>query len=119
MTTFAHRWSDDGVTVEAAFTGGHLLHLAAAGCVLNDVYREAAQLGLPLRGVRVGADGAFDEDDWHSTGIAYWVEVDCDAEPSEVDALLRRVDAVAEIPRSIRAGTSVERVAGSDAQLGL
>jgi hypothetical protein len=24
-----------GVTVEAGFTGGHLLHLAAAGCVLD------------------------------------------------------------------------------------
>jgi len=48
---------------------------------------------------------------WHSTGIEYWVEIDCDAEPSELDSLLRRVDAVAEIPKSIRAGTSVERVA--------
>ena len=97
--------------MEAAFTGGHLLHLAAAGCVLNDVYREATQMGLPLRGVRVGADGAFDTDSWHSTGIKYWVEIDCDAPPSELDELLRRVDAVAEIPKSIRAGTSVERVA--------
>jgi len=38
---FPHRWTPEGVTVEADFTGGHLLHLAAAGCVLNDVYREA------------------------------------------------------------------------------
>ena len=29
-----------GVTAEADFTGGHLLHLAAAGCVLDDIYRE-------------------------------------------------------------------------------
>jgi hypothetical protein len=36
--------------VEADFTGGHLLHLAAAGCVLNDVYREAAALGIKLKG---------------------------------------------------------------------
>jgi hypothetical protein len=79
--------------------------------VLNDVYREAAQIGLPLCGVRVGADGTFDEDDWHSNGIEYWVEIDSDAEPAELDTLLRRVDAVAEIPKSIRAGTSVERVA--------
>ena len=111
VNNFAHRWTDEGVTVEAAFTGGHLLHLAAAGCVLNDVYREAAQIGLPLRGVRVGADGAFDEDDWQSTAIEYSVEIDSDAEPTELDMLLRRVDAVAEIPKSIRAGTSVERVA--------
>jgi hypothetical protein len=38
---FPHRRTPGGVTVEAGFTGGHLLHLAAAGCVLNDLYREA------------------------------------------------------------------------------
>ena len=37
---FPHRWTPGGVTVEADFTGGHLLHLAAAGCVLNDLYRK-------------------------------------------------------------------------------
>jgi hypothetical protein len=41
---FPHRWIPGGVTVEADFTGAHLLHLAAAGCLLNDVYREAAAL---------------------------------------------------------------------------
>ena len=44
-----HRWTPEGVTVEANFTGGHLLHLAAAGRVLNDVYREAAALLLDAR----------------------------------------------------------------------
>jgi hypothetical protein len=38
-----HRWTDEGVAVELEFTGAHLLHLAAAGCVLNDTYREAVQ----------------------------------------------------------------------------
>jgi hypothetical protein len=33
-----------GVTVDAGFTGGHLLHLAAVGYVLDDLYREAATL---------------------------------------------------------------------------
>lgn len=42
---FPHRWTLGGVTVEADFTGGHLFHLAAVGCVLNDLYREAAALG--------------------------------------------------------------------------
>jgi hypothetical protein len=57
---FAHRWTPGGVTVEADFTGGHLLHLAAAGCVLNDLYREAATLGIELKGARVIAAGGFD-----------------------------------------------------------
>lgn len=61
---FPHRWTPDGVTVEADFTGGHLLHLAAAGCVLNDVYREAAKLGIEVQGARVTAAGGFDTATW-------------------------------------------------------
>lgn len=110
-TSFAHRWTPEGVTVDAAFTGAHLLHLAVAGCVLNDVYREASAMGLTLRGVRVGAAGTFDETTWTSHGIEYWVELDSDAGPADIDALLRRVDDVAEIPKSIRAGATVVRVA--------
>jgi hypothetical protein len=108
--SFPHRWTADGVTVEAAFTGAHLLHLAAAGCVLNDVYREAGNLGTAVLGVRVSASGAFNTETWQSTGITYTVELDGTAPAAEIDELLLRVDAVAEIPKSIRAGASVQRV---------
>jgi hypothetical protein len=46
---FPHRWTPEGVTVEADFTGGLLFHLAAAGCVLNDVYRKAVRLGIDAK----------------------------------------------------------------------
>ena len=110
VVQFPHRWTPEGVTVEAAFTGAHLLHLAAAGCVLNDVYREAGRLGVDLDGVRVTAAGGFDGETWRSTGIAYAVELDSRATPDERSALLDAVDAVAEIPRAVRAGAPVERV---------
>ena len=110
VMSFPHRWTPDGVTVEADFTGGHLLHLAAAGCVLNDVYREAAVLGLELKGVRVSAGGGFDTSTWRSTGISYSVEVSSDAPPDELAHLLEAVDDIAEIPRAIRAGATVQRV---------
>jgi uncharacterized OsmC-like protein len=96
--------------VKAAFTGAHLLHLAAAGCVLNDVYREAERIGMDIRGVRVTAFGGFDTDTWESTGISYVVDIDSPASGDEQHALLEAVDSVAEIPKSIRAGTSVQRV---------
>jgi uncharacterized OsmC-like protein len=96
--------------VEADFTGGHLLHLAAAGCVLNDVYREAAALGIELKGVRVIAAGGFDTTAWQSTGIGYSVEVSSDAPADQLAHLLEVVDQVAEIPRAIRAGAAVRRV---------
>jgi uncharacterized OsmC-like protein len=107
---FPHWWTPEGVTVEADFTGGHLLHLAAAGCVLNDIYREAAALGIELKGVRVSAAGGFDTGTWKSTGISYSVEVSSDATADELAHLLEVVDEVAEIPRAIRTGATVRRV---------
>lgn len=105
---FPHKWTDAGVTVDADFTGAHLLHLAAAGCVLNDLYREAAARGLTLAGVRVTAAGGFD-DDWASTGITYTVEIDSDEAAEALAELVVAVDAIAEIPRALRAGTTVSR----------
>lgn len=107
---FPHRWTPGGVTVEAGFTGGHLLHLAAAGCILNDLYREAAALGIDLRGARVTAAGRFDPVTWQSTGIGYSVEVSSDVPGDRLAHLLEVVDQVAEIPRAIRAGASVQRI---------
>lgn len=106
---FPHRWTSGGVTVDCAFSGAHLLHLATAGCVLNDVYREAERLGVTVRGVRVIASGGFDLETWRSTGIEYSVEVDGPGSPDELRELLQAVDSAAEIPRAIRAGASVWR----------
>ena len=99
------------MTVEAAFTGAHLLHLAAAGCVLNDVYREAKKLGVQIDGVRVTASGGFDTVTWQSTGIEYVVDLESSAPQAELDAVLDAADSTAEIPKSIRAGASVQRLA--------
>jgi len=109
-TCFPHRWTPGGVTVEADFTGAHLLHLAAAGCVLNDLYREAAALGIELKGAQVIASGGFDTTTWQSTGIDYSVEVSSDAPADQLARLVEMVDQVAEIPQAIRAGTTVRRV---------
>ncbi|HST66526.1 MAG TPA: OsmC family protein [Mycobacteriales bacterium] len=106
---FPHRWTAEGVTVDADFTGAHLLHLAAAGCVLNDLHREAAGLGIELAGARVAATGGFDTATWTSTGITYTVELDSAAPAAELARLLRTVDEIAEIPRALRTGTTVSR----------
>jgi DnaK suppressor protein len=63
---------------------------------LNDMYREAEQLGLKLEGVAVDADGGFDEE-WRSTGIEYSVTLDAQA---GVEELARLVAVVA--VRSVR-----------------
>jgi hypothetical protein len=107
---FPHPWTAGGLTIEADFTGGHVLHLAVAGCVLNDVYREAVVLGIDVKGVRVTAAGGFDTATWQSTGIDYSVEVSSDASADRLAHLLSVVDQVAEIPQAIRAGAPVQRI---------
>jgi hypothetical protein len=104
-----HAWTPEGVVVRAEGTGAHVLHLSVALCVLNDTFREGDALGVPVAGAQVTARGDFDTDSWVSTGITYTVDVDSTADADAVAALLARVDAVAEIPRVLRAGTTVER----------
>src|SRR5258708_13625474 len=98
---FPHRWTPGGVTVEADFTGGHLLHLAAAGCVLNDLYREAAALGIELAGVRVTAAGGFDTATWQSPGIEYRGEVSSAPLTGPPAHLPEGDDQGADIPRAL------------------
>ncbi len=93
------------------FNGGELLHLAVAGCVSNDLFREADRLGIVLTRVVVTAAGPFEGDPAVSTGISYEVEVDGDAPDDVLRDLVRLVDEIAEIPNSLRRGTEV-RLAG-------
>ena len=104
-----HRWTAEGVVIEADFTGAHLYHLAAAGCALNDLYREAERLGIRIDGARVRATGGFDVRTWSSTGIDYEVEVASEASDEEIERLVGVVDEVAEIPKALRSGTTVAR----------
>ncbi|MGC3999729.1 MAG: OsmC family protein [Anaeromyxobacter sp.] len=89
------------------FNGGELLHLAVAGCISNDLFREAAAAGLALETVRVVVRGDFAGQPAVSTGITYEVEVSGRAEAARLQALIEHVDAIAEIPGSLRRGTTV------------
>ena len=89
------------------FNGGELLHLAVAGCVSNDLFREAAAKGISLTSVRIVARGDFGGNPAFSQGIEYEVEIRGRASESQLQALVREVDAIAEIPISLRRGTAV------------
>ena len=89
------------------FSGGQLLHLAVAGCVSNDLFREAAARGITLTRVAVTVDGGFDGQPAVSTGISYAVEVAGQASETDLAALVTHVDTIAEIPGSLRMGTPV------------
>jgi putative redox protein len=89
------------------FNGGQLLHLAAAGCVSNDLFREASKRGIELTRVVITADGGYGGQPAVSTGISYSVEIEGLAPEAELRALVRHVDEIAEIPNSLRACTQV------------
>jgi hypothetical protein len=110
--TVPHHWTPEGVAVNGEGNGAAVLHLSVALCVLNDTFREGEALGVPVTGVRVRAGGTFDQEAWVSTGISYAVQVESTAPAGDLARLLERVDEVAEIPRALRAGMSVERADG-------
>jgi putative redox protein len=94
--------------------GGELLYLGVAGCVSNDLFREAQAAGIALRRVRVRARGDFTGDPAVSTEITYEVDVEGDAPAERLRALVEDVDRIAEIPNSLRGGTRV-RLTGTNA----
>ena len=102
------------------FSGGQLLNLAVAGCVSNDLFREASRAGITLRRVRVAASSDYQGDPPVSTPIGYEVELEGNAPREALLELVERVDGIAEIPNSIRNGTGVNltavRAVGPDAQ---
>jgi putative redox protein len=89
------------------FNGGQLLYLAIGGCVSNDLFREARAGGIHLTHVRVRVVGEFDGDPPVSQDVSYDVEVAGEASDEQLEELVSHVDAIAEIPNSVRRGTAV------------
>jgi uncharacterized OsmC-like protein len=86
------------------FNGGQLLYLAVAGCVSNDLFREAHRFGVELDSVRVTVSGDFSGDPAVSDPVSYDVEL---SGRGDLEALALEVDRIAEIPNSLRRGTPV------------
>ena len=89
------------------FNGGQLLNLAVAGCISNDLFREAAARGLAVRRVVVRVRSDYVGSPAVSTPIEYDVEIEADAPARAIEELVFHVDAIAEIPNSLRRGTEV------------
>ena len=90
------------------FNGGQLLYAAIAGCYSNDLYREAATMGVALRRVAITVDGDFPKRGEPSTPITVDLEVEGDAPEDRLRELIRLVDSIAEIPNTIRGATPIE-----------
>jgi organic hydroperoxide reductase OsmC/OhrA len=93
------------------FNGGQLLNLAVTACISNDLFREAARLGIEVHRVRVTAHSEYGGHPTVSGPIEYEVEVEGDAPTERLAELVNLVDRVGEIPNSLRVGTPVRLAA--------
>jgi putative redox protein len=89
------------------FNGGQLLNMAVAGCISNDLFREAAARGVALDRVVVRAASDYQGTPAVSTEIGYSIELYGPSSAEELHDLVRYVDEIGEIPNSIRNGTAV------------
>ena len=87
--------------------GGEFLMLALATCYCNDVFREAARLGVSIESVEVEASAEFAGVGLAATDIAYRATVSSPASAAEIAELLRITDAVAEVHNTVRSGVPV------------
>jgi uncharacterized OsmC-like protein len=91
----------------SAVSGGEFLMLALATCYCNDLYREAASLGLAIEGVEVEASAEFPGVGLAATNIKYRAKLSSSASAAQIAELLHRTDGVAEIHNTIRSGAAV------------
>jgi organic hydroperoxide reductase OsmC/OhrA len=92
----------------SSVNGGEFLMLALATCYCNDIYREAARLGIEVNAVEVEATAQFESVGLAATNIRYKARVASPATSEQVERLLTETDAVAEVHNTIRAGGKVE-----------
>ncbi len=90
-------------------SGGHVLHLAVAVCVFNDLLGEASRRGVRLHRLTVVAAGEFAAQPapFHSMGITYCIEIAGDGLEADLRTLVSDVERIAEIPHALRQGATV------------
>jgi uncharacterized OsmC-like protein len=105
-----HRAGHAQVKIET-LTGGHLLHLAVAGCLFNDILRVAAERGITVNEIEVSADGDFDGEPAVSTGISCSVRITGDAPEDDLRRLIRDCEQDASIGNTLQRSTQVRATA--------
>ena len=89
------------------FNGGELLLLAIGGCYCNDIFREAAKLGIVIASVQVDVQADWGGEPVRAQNVTYSTRIEAKADEADILALIEQTDRVAEIPNSLRLGTAV------------
>jgi organic hydroperoxide reductase OsmC/OhrA len=91
----------------SAVNGGEFLMLALATCYCNDLFREAARLGIAVESAAVEASAEFPGIGLAANNIQYRANIQSPASQAEIARLLQETDAVAEVHNTVRAGVPV------------
>jgi OsmC-like protein len=89
-------------------TGGHMLHLALAQCVFNNVLRIAQDRGVTVSDVGVVTDGGFNADGTASTGIECFIELAGTTDRSDLTSLAEEAFNGSSVVAILRRGGPVE-----------
>ena len=93
----------------SSVNGGEFLMLALATCYCNDLYREAARLGLQIDAVEVEAQAEFEGVGLAAGNVRYRARIESAEPAAHIESLLAQTDVVAEVHNTLRAGTVVVR----------
>lgn len=116
---FRHHLTERAQITIDTLSGGHLLHLAVAGCLFNDILRAAGERGVTITELQIVADGGFTGEPLLSTGVHYSVTIAGDASDDGLRELVVECQDASAVAQSLRRGTAVtpgpvQVVAGRD-----
>jgi hypothetical protein len=102
-----HRTPQVAWSIDVA-SGGHVLHLALAQCVFNNVLRIAKERGVAVGDLLVTADGDFNADGTASTGIDCAIELSGAADQASLTAIAQGGFDDSSVAAILRHGCPVE-----------
>lgn len=86
----------------SSVSGGELLMAALATCYCNDLYREAASMGIEVTGIEVECEADFPAIGAPAQDLRYSAVISARASEEEIRDLAARVDRVSEIQNTVR-----------------
>jgi len=95
----------------SSINGGELLFLALATCFCNDLYREAAKMGVKVEQVEVEVSGDFGAEGDPAQNITYTTRVTAQDTEGRIRDLVDQTDRLAEIHNTLRKGSQVQLAA--------
>jgi organic hydroperoxide reductase OsmC/OhrA len=89
------------------FNGGQLLGLAIGGCLCNDLFYVAHDMGIRLTSVAVDVNVTFDGNPLLATSAAVQVAVEAEDKTADIEGLVQRAAAASAVSNSISRGVPV------------